>query len=503
MLRERHQGDCRGKLYERVAEDLRRAISLGHFRAGEQLPSTRRLATSIGVSRNTVLMAYRILGLEQLTSSRERGRVRVANISATERSGSTPKTVDPQSRYAARARALESPAAHGVQKAIHCDMKFSASLDHDLRRMWSRKLAIAARAVGTRYPDPQGFLPLRSAVADWLARDHCITCTANDILIVRGMQQAMAIAARVLLNEGDVAAVEDPALARIRETLIAHGAQVIGIRTDEHGIVVDELARDDPRLICVSVWHQIASNSTVAADRRADLLKIAFSRGRWILECDFSTEFQTGKRSVATLRSLDRSGVVMYACPLWEPLFPSLHLAFVVCPPGIRDDLCAAKRLTDLGCSLAEQAALAALIRNQQYDRWVRRCAAKLEHCRIVFQKAVLCYCGDRVLIEERPGEPNVIVWLRYVSYSRFTRLVELGNSRSLVLCPAHTEYQRRPERPGLLFNCVNQPAEALTRLALLLGKCLDELDAEQRVGRANSDGRLVDDSASAKRLQR
>ncbi len=485
------------KLYEKVANELRRAIALGGFRAGQRLPSTRRLAKSIGVSRNTVLMAYRLLRIEQLTISRERGGTCVVDTDLTERPGRMSVTVAPQSRYAARVRNLgSSAAAHSQKPACHA-VRSGASSDPDLLRMWSRKLVIAARAVGAEYPDPQGFLPLRSALADWLARQRGIASTANDILIVRGMQQAITIAARVLLDEGDVAAVEDPVSPRLRETLAAHGARVIGMRTDEHGIVTDQLTRHEPKLICVSPACQFPTDSDLSAARRVSLLQFASRDGRWILEDDSNCEFQIRRSSVPTLRSLDKSGTVIYACTFWQTLLPSLRLGFLVCPPAIHDDLCAAKRLADLGCPLAEQAALAALIRSQECDRLIRRLVDEMEQRRIVFQSALLRHCSDRILAQEFLWGTNLVVWLPRVDYSGLNRLLELGSTRGLNLRPVHTYYQRRPEHPGLILSCVNQPFEALERFGALLGECLDEFEEERRLHKVKMEGGAASDNAA------
>lgn len=126
------------------------------------------------------------------------------------------------------------------------------------------------------------------------------------------------------------------------------------------------------------------------------LLDFAARQGSWILEDDYNCEFQYRDRPIAALRSLDFSGRVIYVGTFSKTLFPALRLGFIVCPPGIRDDLCAVKRLADLGNSSLEQAALATFILSRQFDQHLRRTIVELEQRRSVFLSALRRHAGER-----------------------------------------------------------------------------------------------------------
>jgi GntR family transcriptional regulator/MocR family aminotransferase len=469
--------DGRGRLYEQLARVLRRAIVEGHFQVGERLPSTRVLAESLGLSRNTVTTAYEILGAGQLTISHERCGTRVANIPLPSRAPQAARLVEPQSRYAARVRKLGLSAPVRARESLRYDLRCDPPFAAELVPLWRRKLAAAARLAGPRYPDSQGFQPLRAAISDYLARRRGVVCAESDILIVSGAQQAITVALRAVLNEGDTVAIEDPHYPQLLQALSAHGATVAGVRTDEHGMVTDDLARHDARLICVSPSDQFPTGAVMSLERRVALLDIASHRHGWILEDDYNSEFHARDQPIAALRSLDLSGRVIYVGTFSKTLFPALRLGYIVCPAGLRDDLCAIKRLDDLGSPLVEQAALAAFMRTRQFENYLRRSVAGLEWRRMVFVNSLRRHGGERLAVQATHGGTHVVVWLQCSTYPEMTRLIELAGERGLGLYPLHPYYLNPPERPGLLLGYAGLSADALERAGELLGECLDALE--------------------------
>lgn len=484
MLLSKFPLDGRGALYEQLARVLKRAIVEGHFHPGERLPATRALAESLNLSRNTVMTAYEILRAEQLTTAHERSGTQVAQISLPAGFTSPPAAAPPQSRYAARLRSLGPSTLGRLREGLRYDLHCDPPCDVEMMRSWSRKLAAAARIAGPRYPDSQGFAPLRAAIAEYLARRRGVVCADRDILIVGGTQQAITVAARAVLDEGDTVAIEDPHYLYLMQALIAHGGRVVSVRTDGNGMVISELARHGARLICVSPSDQFPSGAVMSLERRIELLDIASRQGSWILEDDYNSEFHFRERPVAALRSLDFSGRVIYVGTFSKTLFPSLRLGFIVCPPGIREDLCRVKRFDDLGGPSVEQAALAAFLHSRQFEKYLRRTVAELDRRRTVFINSLRRHGGERVLVQDTHAGTHVVVWLPRVKLPQIKRLVELGIERSLGLYPIHPYYRRLPEHPGLILGYAGLSAEALERAAGLLGECLDALAAQEAPGR-------------------
>src|ERR1700733_1611208 len=197
--------DNKGTLYDQIARAIKLEILAGRLVAGSRLPSTRALATALGVARKTVLQAYELLCAEQLAIARAGSGTRVAKVSPATRSPARTRLV-PLSRYATRVQSLPPITLAGahVSGRPKYDLLYGEPLiDSGLFHSWRRKLAAPALRAGATYPAAGGYLPLRRAIADYLARRRGVLCNAADILIVAGTQQALAIVARVVLDPDD------------------------------------------------------------------------------------------------------------------------------------------------------------------------------------------------------------------------------------------------------------------------------------------------------------
>jgi GntR family transcriptional regulator / MocR family aminotransferase len=468
-----------GPLYEQLARALKRAILEGKLPAGGRLPATRSLAQTLGISRNTVIGAYELLSVEQLTTTRGGSGSWVSDIAPQVYGTSHGTPVGPQSRYAARTRKLDPLTQSAVRPQLRFDLHYGEPLLRpSLFRSWRRKVGAAALRAGPRYPDSRGFPALRRSIAQYLARRRGISCREEDVQIVSGTQQALALVARIVLDEGDIAVVEDPHYQNLGQCLAAHGARIRSVRVDDDGLVVSELAKHKPRLVCVTPSHQFPSGSALSLPRRMELLRLAATQGSWIFEDDYDSEFQCHRRPLPALRSLDLSDRVIYAGTFSKTLFPSLRLGYIVCPASLREDLFRAKRLEDLGCPTIEQAALAAFLQNRQFEKHLRKSVADLNRRRGVLIEGLQLHASDHVEVRDTGAGVHLIVWLKDMSYPQLDRLIELAAERNLGLYPIHPYYQKPPARPGLLLGYAGLSDASIRVATKRLGQCLRDLRA-------------------------
>jgi GntR family transcriptional regulator / MocR family aminotransferase len=472
--------DGQGPLYEQLARALKRAILDGRFAPGKRLPATRSLAKTLGLSRNTVLGAYELLCTEALATAHGRSGTRVVFDAQTTAAHRTTRTITAPSRYVSRVRNLPPTTLGAKKPSRRLDLHYGEPLlNARLFHSWRRKLAAAALQAGPRYPESSGFRPLRRAICEHVARRRGIICTEDDILIVGGTQQAVTLTARVVLDEGDLVVSEDPYYQHTVQTLIAHGARMAFIGTDENGLLTSELNGRGARLIYVTPSHQFPAGSVLSLERRLELLEIASSEGSWILEDDYDSEFHYHGRPLPALRSLDLGDRVIYVGSFSKTLFPSVRLGYIVCPVALRADLCAAKRLDDLGSPAIEQAALAAFIHSGQFARHLRASVTELRHRRDALVEGLRRHAGDRVVIRGAQGGVHLVLWFPGLRFPQLDRLIEFAAERDLGIYPIHTSYHTAPPWPGLLVGYASLTPTALRTAAALLGECLDRLAKE------------------------
>src|ERR1700744_5231458 len=469
--------DKKGTLYEQIARALKLEILGGRIAAGSKLPATRTLATALGVARKSVLQAYELLCAEELAIARGGSGPRVAKVSPPSPPPARARAV-PLSRYATRVCPLPPitlAGAHVTDRPRYNLVYGEPLIDAALFHSWRRKLSAAALRAGPTYPAAGGYLPLRRAIADYLARRRGVLCSAADILIVAGTQQALTLVERALLDAGERVVVEDPHYQLALHNLLAHGAQIISGRTDDEGLVVRELPQRRTKLVFVTPSHQFPSGVVMSLNRRLELLKWDAQTGGWIFEDDYDTEFHAGSRPLPALRSLDLADRVLYVGSFSKTLFPSLRLGYIVCPAALRDVLYMAKLLDDLGSPSVEQAALATFIQSRQYAKNLRKSVKELLNRRRTVVEALQRLAGSHIEIGPHQAGMHFAIWFKQMSFDRLDAFIPRAKSLGLGLHPIHPYSRVRPPRPGLLIGYAGLTVNQLKTAVELFVRCLAE----------------------------
>ncbi|MEU9837199.1 PLP-dependent aminotransferase family protein [Streptosporangium sp. NPDC048047] len=395
----------RGDLSARIYRQLREAVLDGRLRPGERLPPTRELARRLKVSRNTVSIAYDRLTAEGFLV----GRVGAGTFVCDEPPGRTlPRSApaggdvrprafwrsaapDPRTGTAALpepgngAVLLRDPQT-GAATLREPDAGAAVPPPYDFRvgvpdpelfplETWRRLLARELRAALVRpagYADPAGHPGLREAIARYAGVSRSVRAGAADVLVTAGAQQALDLVGRVLIEPGDLVAVEEPGYPPARTLLRSLGARVTGVPVDAEGLVVSALP-DAARLVYVTPSHQFPLGTPMSLTRRAALLKWAVRRGAVVVEDDYDSEFRFEDRPLEPLQSLDRDGHVVYVGSFSKTLLPALRLGFLVAPASLLPALRAARMLTDRHGEPSAQAALARFLDEGLMGRHIRR----------------------------------------------------------------------------------------------------------------------------------
>jgi GntR family transcriptional regulator/MocR family aminotransferase len=266
-------------LFRQLYYCLRDGIITGQLRAGSQLPSTRLLALDLGLSRVTVQSAYEQLTAEGYAEGRHGSGTYVAMRPPLSSPQGEPglvssSTAQPPTRTLSRrvvslmAAPAPSPSAHTTDAppAFPPDL---AALDAFPWQLWGRLLGRQWRQSAPELLNPQpdgGYRPLREALAQHLTSERGLACSADQVIIVAGAQQAIDLAARMLLDPGDKAWIEDPGYPGAYGALAAAGAQVCPIPVDGEGVNVAAGILHFPgaRLAFVTPAHQCPTGVTMS-----------------------------------------------------------------------------------------------------------------------------------------------------------------------------------------------------------------------------------------------
>jgi GntR family transcriptional regulator / MocR family aminotransferase len=371
-----------GAVMRVLHRELRAAILDGRLKPGLRLPSTRILAESWGVSRNTVMGAYDLLLSEGYLFARHGAGTYVAeSLPVRIERPATPedanKEPDPRldefwrapPSYLVRSWASTSPSHMLFRLGVPDTASFPY---HIWRRLLARSLRALAK-VPAAYVEAEGRPLLREAIANHVSFARAVACNSDDVIVTAGTQQAFDLLAKILVTRGQTTvAMEDPGYPPLWGAFAAAGAKLAPVPIDSDGLIVDRIPAD-ARVICVTPSHQFPMGVAMSMRRRAELLEFARTNGAVIIEDDYDGEFRFGTTPRDALQTLDRSGCVFYVGTFSKSLFPGIRLGFVVVPPWARRALAAAKQVTDWHQPVLEQDALAAFISEGHMARHVRK----------------------------------------------------------------------------------------------------------------------------------
>ena len=483
--------DTDGPLYDQIYRALRGQILGGRLSAATRVPATRDLALELGVSRNVAIMAYRQLLDEGYLTARKGAGTFVARelprhlttVAARHRPAPTrmPAPVH-LSAYARRVREV----SHGVQftwaplrDVLPYDFRYGAPSFTDFpHETWCRVMARRARRVTLRdldYGTPEGLPALREAIADYAGRARAIACTPDQIIVVNGSQQALDLAARALVDAGDVVLMEEPHYRGARTVMRAAGAKIETIAVDDHGLRTDELAgrRTPSRLAIVTPSHQFPTGAVMPLGRRLELLSWARRSEACIFEDDYDSEYRYSGRPIEALAALDDSGCVLYAATFSKVMFPSLRLGYMILPERLIEPIRSVKALMDTGGSNLAQAALVDFIREGHFERHLHRTRMRNASRRAAILDAIERYLGGRAQVSGINAGLHLMLWLRDLPASRSRELRMRAARAGVGVYSVDPFYLNPPKHLGLLLGYASmrekQIAEGIRRFAAVV----------------------------------
>lgn len=439
-------------LQRQIREALRDAILDGRLASGARLPSWQELAGSLNIARGTVKAAYDWLAGEGLIAGRgAQGSFVTADFVRPAEPAQAETDLRGSDRfYPYQWGAPPLPFQLGVP-----------ALDQFPRMLWARAVGRAARnlSLGTMsYPDPAGWPPLRSAIADYVAGARGIACAPSQIFITTGYTGALDLIARVVGDGSPKCWIEDPGFFRARDALEIAKIVQVPIPVDDEGLdVAAGIARaPDARLVLTTPSHQSPLGMPMSLSRRGALLNWVADTGAWIIEDDYYGEFRAKGRPIPSLASLDGRGRTLYVGSFSKVMIPALRLGYVIVPPALVPAFRQVTSFLTPAPAPATQMALAEFIELGHFARHLRRMIRLYGERRVALARALEAGFGNKIRIGMQANGIHLIAWFDTAlpDTELGARAAHLG---AAALSPWTVE---RSPPPALILGFANIPAE-------------------------------------------
>jgi GntR family transcriptional regulator/MocR family aminotransferase len=450
--------------HQAVFDRLRQGILAGTLPVGARLPPTRALAEELGVARQTVVLAYERLASEGYV----RARTGSGTFVAAELPDAAPDPAVPPptaaSSLSLRGQRLAAVPASAAPREAGVGTLLAGGLpapDLFPKEAWARCAARVLKSMSselTGYPPPQGLMELRTQIAAHLAATRGLLADPANIVVTAGTQQALRIAAELLLDPDDTAWIEDPGYIAGRGALLAAGAEPVAVPSDAEGLdVAAGIERaPDARLALVAPSHATPLGGALPIGRRLALLDWAGRANAWILEDDCDSEFRWSGHPLPPLATLDRAGRVIYCGTFSKTLAPALRLGFAVVPAPLVAAFVRLGTLMDRGIDAFNQAVLADFMHQGLLAPHVRRMRTEYGRRRAALLSALARYAP---LIAPIPAPGGLHMVGRLADELNEEAAVRRCRERGLAVSPLDAYYAGPARMRGLVMGFAGTPS--------------------------------------------
>jgi GntR family transcriptional regulator / MocR family aminotransferase len=464
-------------LQKQLIERLQEAILTGRLPAGALLPSSRLLAAELGVSRNTVVIAYDHLTAEGYVLANRKGTHVTSLSSPAVQAEREHDVAAAEVSFAARLAPFAAirPQAEGAAVLT----PGTPALDRFPVGAWRRSLERAMdralpNALG--YGAPAGEPVLREAIAAHLRIARGVRCDGSQVVITEGAQEALSLCVSLLTNPGDTAWVEDPGYRGAKAAFNGGDLKTVPVRVDHEGLAVPAEAWRvrPPKLIYTSPAHQYPTGSVLSVARRLELIAQARRAGAWLIEDDYDGEFRHTGEPIASMQGLVPDAPVLYIGSFSKTMFPALRIGFVVLPRSMVGPTRIAIQEMLRGGHRLEQLALANFIEAGEFARHLGRMRRLYRERQQALREALASHFGQSQILG---GHCGMHLTLRLSSQIPDRVVVERAAAQR-VAPRALSGFALAPceEDNGLVIGYGNTPAEEIAPAVHLLARIAGEV---------------------------
>lgn len=473
--------DSNSPLHKQVYDSFRTAILRGEILSGQQVPSSRELATAMRISRFPVLHAYAQLSAEGYFETRTGSGTFVASSLPEQLT-----SIRRDQRWVEKQLVGPRPVSRRMHLYGSAERLFGIrgiygwgafSLHQPAFEQFPFKTWASLVARHSRNPqisaihqvNPLGSERFRKEICAYLRTARGVKCDPGQVMIVSGSQQAIDLTARVLLDPGSPVWVENPGYSLQQTVLRTAGCRMIPIPVDKDGMDVAFAVRQHPaaRAAFVIPSHQYPLGYTMSATRRLQLLNWAQTAGAWIVEDDYDSEYRYETGPIASLQGLDVNERVIYIGTFSKVLFPSVRIGYMVLPPDLVESFAAVRFAMDIFSPYLHQEVLADFMAEGHFARHIRRMRQLYGERRKVLVRSLREEFGDSLEVLGADAGLHVTVTLPDGHCDR--ELAARAATERVWLWPLSAYYVSGEPRNGFVLGFGSTSVEQIPRAVRLL----------------------------------
>jgi len=414
-------------VYQQIANGLIKLIREGIIKPGASLPGSRQLAALLDVHRKTIDSAYEELFIQDWITIIPRKGAQVSQhlpeIRPHDFKGARPGIAysnDASFPYLRFTPTAPLPAkGDGLRPVINDGFPDPRIAPIDLLlREYRRLFNQSSYRRFTMMGDQAGSINLRTAIIQFLSETRGLTLTVDNILITRGAQMAIFMAARMIIRPGSTVLVGSPNYFMADAIFRQFGATLVRVPMDENGMDIGFIEKycshQTPGLLYIIPHHHHPTTVTLSAERRMRLLQLIDQYQFPVIEDDYDYDFHYAGGPILPLASAGHKGNVIYIGSLTKSIAPPIRVGYLIAPANFIEQAAQLRRMIDIrGDSLLEEA-LAHLFKQGDMQKHLKR-SVKLYHqrrdllCRLLEQEL-----GDIVSFQKPQG--GLALWTKFRS---------------------------------------------------------------------------------------
>ncbi|MDZ5471241.1 PLP-dependent aminotransferase family protein [Bacillus sp. 31A1R] len=345
---------------------IKDSIINGTLTDGTRLPSSRELAEQYSISRGTANVVYDMLTADGYVETRLGSGTYVAFKSKLKVEGAADISYQ-KSSWGQRLKDDHSSYTQATFDFSTLRPLTDLFPQVEWKKAVKQGLEKLNYLVGYVDPDPKGLLELRQGIANYLLTTRGMKMNVEDIIILNGSVNGMALLAHLLIGENDTVLIEEPTYLRVRNMIQTVGGVPVALQ-------IDELPTFTSKLAYVTPSSKYPTGQVMTIEERLKLLQWAKEQNALLIEDDIDSLFNRKTRMLEPLKVLDSENRVIYLGTFAFTLLTPLRIGYAIVPSYLIKDFLKAKHVFEpFTTSLYEQAAIAQFISNGHYGKHVRK----------------------------------------------------------------------------------------------------------------------------------